>query len=195
MRYWSWAIIAVCALAGACRSEQPNGHLDVASADSVVWGEDRRIQAAQASRAAGPADRAFLERLLNHYQGLDYLADRMRRDGAVSAVRRDAWRFDTREDAEKRRAAGLLLRLYRERYMPVVPREFKAAADSLAHLARERQPRAVLELLAEHQRHDLALIEAALPALEDPDVRELALELRRDQTRDLAIFAHRLARE
>ncbi len=93
------------------------------------------------------------------------------------------------------RVAELLRRLYRERYIPIVPPEFKLVADSLIELPPDRQPRALLAFLAVHRREDLAALRRVLPDLRRPEVRELALELERDRQRDLAVLARRLARE
>lgn len=93
------------------------------------------------------------------------------------------------------RVAELLGRLYRERYIPIVPPEFKLVADSLIELPPDRQPRALLAFLADHRREDLAALRRVLPDLRRPEVRELALELERDRQRDLAVLARRLARE
>ncbi len=186
MRRWPLLL-----LLAACGGEDlaPDTALAPGAGDSVVWGEDR------ARRAAGTADRLFLERLLDHYQGLEYLAERVRQASAVSAVRRDAWRFDRRQSAEREQVDALLRELYGERYLPRVPEEFRTAAAAIRALPPERQVRALLEFVSEHHREDAALIDSILPGLQSPQVRELARELRGDQLRDLRVFAHRLARE
>jgi uncharacterized protein (DUF305 family) len=177
----------------ACGREDVPSDADVAAVpvDSVVWGQDR----ARPGDEAGSADRLLLERLLDHYQGLEYLAERVRQTSTVSAVRRDAWRFDRRENAERRQVDALLRKLYGERYLPLVPDEFRSAANSIRTLPSEQQARALLELVTRHHEEDVTLIDSVLPALQHPEVRELARELRRDQRRDLRVFARRLARD
>jgi hypothetical protein len=177
----------------ACRDQAGNVDMDVAvaSADSVVWGEDR----IRSGGHTGSPDRIFLERLLDHYQGLEYLAERIRQTSTVTAVRRDAWRFDQRGAAERHEVDALLHRLYDERYLPLVPEEFRVAAAAIGDLPPDQQARALLEFVNRHQEEDLARIDRILPRLEHDEVRELARELRRDQRRDLRVFARRLARD
>ena len=187
-----YLVLLLLALA-ACRGDGGASDIDLAAgpADSVIWGEDR----ARPGEHGGSADRLFLERLLDHYQGLEYLAERVRQTSNVSAVRRDAWRFDRRENAERRQVDALLRRFYGERYLPLVPDEFRSAAAAVRALPPERQARALLELVSRHHQEDVALIDSVLPELQHPPVRELALDLRRDQRRDLRVFARRLAQD
>lgn len=188
MRRWTLFL-----LLAACRGGDitPDTGLALGARDSVVWGDDR----ARGRPGSGPADRLLLEHLLDHYQGLEHLAERVRRTSNVSAVRRDAWRFDRREDAERRHVETLLRELYGERYLPRVPEEFRTAAATIRALPPEQQARALLEFVNEHHREDVALIDSTLPTLQNPQVRDLARELRRDQRRDLRVFARRLARD
>ncbi|MGH7630057.1 MAG: hypothetical protein ACREOF_11900 [Gemmatimonadales bacterium] len=183
-----WPLLLLLAACGG-EDDAPDTALAPGAGDSVVWGEDR------ARRVAGTADRLFLERLLDHYQGLEYLAERVRRTSNGSAVRRDAWRFERREGAEREQVDALLRERYGERYLPRVPEEFRAAAAAIRALPPERQARALLAFVSEHHREDVARIDSILPALQSPQVRELARELRRDPRRDLRVFARRLARD
>jgi hypothetical protein len=180
-------------LLAACGGEDsaPETGLSAAAADSVVWGEDR----ARTADRAGSADRLFLERQLDHYQGLEYLAERVRQTSNVSAVRRDAWRFDRRENEERREVDALLRKHHGERYLPRVPEEFRTAAIAIRALPPEQQAHALLAFVTHHHKEDVALIDSVLPSLEHPEVRELARDLRRDQRRDLRVFARRLARD
>ena len=180
-------------LVAACGGEDaaPETGLSAATADSVVWGEDR----ARTADRAGSADRLFLERQLDHFQGLEYLAERVRQTSNVSAVRRDAWRFDRRENEERREVDALLRKRHGERYLPRVPEEFRTAATAIRALPPEQQAHALLGFVTHHHKEDVALIDSVLPSLEHPEVRELARDLRRDQRRDLRVFARRLARD
>jgi hypothetical protein len=182
----------------ACRDEEPLPETGLGTAapdslvpDSLVWGEDR----ARDTTPAGDADRRFLEHLLDHYQGLEHLAERIRLTSTVSAARRDTWRFDRRHDDERREAETLLRELYNERYIPRVPEEFREAAVAIPALPREQQARALLELVTRHNQEDGARIDQVLPRLRHPQVRSLVQELRTDQQRDLRVLASRLAKE
>jgi uncharacterized protein (DUF305 family) len=188
MRRWPLLLLFI-----ACRGEEPlpDAGLAGAAPDSVVWGEDR----ARDSVRTGEIDRRFLEHLLDHYQGLEHLAERVRLSSKVSAARRDTWRFEGRDDDERRQAEQLLRDLYNERYLPMVPEEFREAAVAIPALPAEQQAHALLELVTQHHREDVARIDRILPRLQHPQVRELARHLRRDQRRDLRVFAGRLARE
>jgi hypothetical protein len=190
-----WPLVLLLLLVPGCGGEDFGNDtgLGSAGADSVVWGEDRARPGAAAQGSS--LDRLFLERVLDHYQGLEHLAERMKRTSTVSAVRRDAWRFDRRQSAEREQVDGLLRELYGERYLPTVPEEFRSAAVAISALPAEQQAHALLEFVTGHQREDVARIDSILPSLEHPRVRELARELRRDQQRDLRVFARRLARE
>ncbi|HET7601258.1 MAG TPA: hypothetical protein VFK09_13255 [Gemmatimonadales bacterium] len=155
--------------------------------DTVVFGDARAREdsATATARDAREPDRRFLEDLLDHYQGLDYLGARIARSDAGRRTRRQIWRWTTRENPDKRQIAELLRKRFGERYEPTVPPEFKRAADSLAALPPEEQPRALVRLLAHHHQGDVARISATLPELRDSSVRGLAQALRSDQSREL----------
>jgi uncharacterized protein (DUF305 family) len=184
-------LLLVLVLCSACRDDDTVDVGLAAVADTLVWGEDR----AGTDTLEGPIDRRFLETVLDHYQGIEHLAERVRQTSGVSAVRRDAWRFDHREAGERERAAELLRNLYGERYLPLVPEEFRAAAADIAVRSAEEQPRALLEYVQRHQQEDVTRIDSVLPLLQHPHVRELARDIRRDQQRDLRVLARRLARD
>jgi uncharacterized protein (DUF305 family) len=188
MQRWPLLVLLI-----ACRGEEPlDSGLATAAPDSLVWGDDR----AREIDRTGDTDRRFLEHLLDHYQGLEHLAERVRLSSSVSAARRDTWRFEGRNDDDERREAEALLReLYNERYLPRVPQEFRAAAAAIPGLPPEQQAQSLLEFVTQHHREDVARIDRILPALQHPQVRQLARELRRDQRRDLRVFARRLAKE
>ena len=189
VRRWPLLLLALT----ACRGEEPIPETGLAAAapDSLVWGEDR----ARETERTGDADRRFLEHLLDHYQGLEHLAERIRVESTVSAARRDTWRFDGRDDGERRHAEELLRELYDERYIPRVPDEFREAATRIPTLPPEQQARALLEFVTKHHQEDVARIDRILPRLKHPEVRELVRDLRQDQQRDLRVFARRLAKE
>lgn len=177
----------------ACRGTDPWAETGFGGAahDSLVWGADRTRQ----TDRTGHVDRRFLEHLLDHYQGLEHLAERVRLSSTVSAARRDTWRFDGRDDDERREAERILREVYNERYIPVVPDEFSTAAAAIPALPPDQQPRALLEFVTRHHQEDVARIDRLLPRLKHPQVRALVLDLRRDQQRDLRVFARRLAKE
>jgi uncharacterized protein (DUF305 family) len=129
---------------------------------------------------------------LDHYEGLDYVAARIIRSNSARATKRQAQDYDTEENPEKRQVAELLRTRYRERYIPVTPPQFKRAADSLAALPPDAQQRALVRMLAEHHRRDVAEIDSVLPSLRDPIVRQLAEDMRQDQSRELGQLLKRL---
>ncbi len=191
--------IALCLLLGAaCRrgDNLDTGGLAVGAyaRDTVIFGETRAVEPRDSAiaRDARAPDRRFLERLLDHFEGLDYLAARMVRSNSARRAQRQAWRFDTQEDPDKHRVAELLRSRYRERYIPITPAHFKHAADSLSALPHDEQHGALVRMLAQHHRDDVAEIDSVMPSLRDPAVKRLADELRRDQSRELARLLKRL---
>lgn len=164
------------------------------ASDTVVFGDSRAIEPVDSTELRNrlAPDRRFLERLLDHYQGLDFVASRIMRSGAARAAKRQAWRYDTRENPDKRHVAELLRLRYRERYIATTPPRFKEIADSLAALPHDEQQRGLVRVLAEHHREDVAHIDSILPLLRDPVVRRLAEDLRAGQSRELAHLLERL---
>jgi hypothetical protein len=190
------ACLVACAVGCGRGDEIESGALPVGeyAHDSVVFGESRAAEPSDslALLAARAPDQRFLERLLDHFEGLDYLATRIAHGDAARRAKHQAWRFSTREDPDKRHVAELLRSRFGERYMPIVPLHFKRASDSLAALPGDEQQRALVRLLAEHRRADVAEIDTALPALRDRAVRRLAEDLRENQSRELALLLRRL---
>jgi hypothetical protein len=164
------------------------------ASDTVVFGDSRAVESADTaeSRDRLAPDRRFLERLLDHYQGLDFIATRIMRSSSARAAKHQAWRYDTRENPDKRHVAELLRLRYRERYIPTTPPHFKHLADSLAALPHDEQLRGLVRALAEHHREDVAEIDSVLPMLRDPVVRRLAEGLRQGQSRELDHLLERL---
>lgn len=161
--------------------------------DTVVFGDSRAVEspAIAVDRDRLAPDRRFLERLLDHYQGLDFVAARIMRSSSARAAKHQAWRYDTRENPDKRHVSELLRMRYRERYIPTTPPQFKRLADSLAALPHDEQLRGLVRALAERHREDVAGIDSVLATLRDPVVRRLAEDLRQGQSRELD---HLLAR-
>jgi hypothetical protein len=161
--------------------------------DTVVFGDSRAVESARIAvyRDRLAPDRRFLERVLDHYQGLDFVATRIMRSSSARAAKHRAWRYDTRENPDKRHVAELLRMRYRERYIPTTSPQFKRLADSLTALPQDEQLRGLVRALAEHRRQDVAGIDSVLPTLRDPVVRRLAENLRQGQSRELD---HLLAR-
>lgn len=141
-------------------------------ADSVVFGDPQHAASDSARRlASANPDRFLLERLLDEYAGLDFLADQLTGRRNVE-IRGTAWRHNRGEHARIAELRQALADAFHQRYEMQPGRELRELAESIAALPSKSQQRQALDgVLVESHTRKLILIEAMYPRLRNSDVR------------------------
>lgn len=161
------ALALTAALAAACGGERSGR--ESAAVDSTTFGDNR---AAQGDSARAVPDVALLERLIDEYEGLDVVMDRL-----AGPVRGKAWSGDRHEDAAKASLLDLLQTQYGERYLPRTPAGVARTTDSIDALPRDAGTRALEDLVLRHHRRVAQAIGTALPSVSNGRVREGLVQL------------------
>jgi hypothetical protein len=149
--------------------------------DSTVFGDDR----AHAPAKLAP-DVALLERLIDDYEALDVVMDRLASTRSRSPVKGHAWSGDRHEDAAKGRLSDLLTAEFHERYQPRTPTDAGASAGTVAALAHPAGKAALDSIVLAQHRRVAEAIAAAAPLLTNARVREALGELAADVRKEIA---------
>lgn len=168
----SLALAVTAALAVACGGERSGR--ESAAVDSTTFGDDR---ATQGDSARAVPDVALLERLIDEYEGLDVVMDRLAGPASRSTVRGKAWSGDRHEDAAKASLLDVLQAEYGERYHPRTPAGVGRTTDSIGALPRDAGSRALEDLVLHHHRRVAQAIGRGLPAVRNSRVREVLVDL------------------
>jgi hypothetical protein len=161
------------ALAGAAACGG-GGRDKPAAPDSSLFGDDRETQG---DTARTVPEVALLESLVDQYESLDVAMDQLASPSGDNPVRQRAWKADRHEDDAKRRLLDVLEAQFGERYHPRTPDDAARTADSIAALPRAEGTRALNTLVLGHHERVHAELGRALPAVTNPRVREVLLEL------------------
>jgi len=132
--------------------------------------------------------------MIDHHEGLIYLVhEAMQR--SISKEAHDVLDgFDVTEDAEKREMTEVLRSFFRDSYQGTPTKQDKTAADSvLRESSSAAFDRVASAFVVNHHRRGIRLIDAALPHIKRPRVRELAVAIRKKEQREIAYHQRRLA--
>jgi hypothetical protein len=165
--------LAVLALSPAgCGGDRGNDR-STASVDSTLFGDDRTV----ADTARAVVEVALLERLIDEYEGLDVLMDRLAGPASGSPLQGRASKGDRHEDAAKARLLDVLQSEYGERYQPRTPKGVGHIADSIEALPTATAHGALDAVVLSHHRRVARAIGDALPSVRNAGVREVLTEL------------------
>ena len=144
--------------------------------------------------SARDPDQRFLREMIDHHEGLIYLVhEAMQRP--ISKKAHDVLDgFDVTEDAEKREMSEVLRSLSGNSYQGAPTKRDKRSADSV--LRQSGSPtfdRLASIFVVSHHRRGIQLVDAFLPRIRRPRVRELAVTIRRKERREMAFHQRRLA--
>ncbi len=146
------------------------------------------------ARSDRDPDQRFLREMIDHHEGLIYLVhEAMQRP--ISKKAHDVLDgFDVTEDAEKREMSEVLKSLSGNSYQGAPTKRDKGSADSI--LRQSGSPtfdRLASTFIVSHHRRGIQLVDAFLPRIGRPRVRELAIAIRRKERREMAFHQRRLA--
>jgi hypothetical protein len=161
--------------------------------------QSQSISAARAglsaqARSARDPDQLFLQEMIDHHEGLIYLVhEAMQRP--ISKKAHDVLDgFDVTEDAEKREMSELLRSFFGDSHEGRPTNHDRSAADSaLRQSGNSGFDRVASAFVVSHHRRGIRLIDAFLPHIKRPRVREIAVTIRKKEQREIAFHQRRLA--
>ena len=177
-------VIALVALGApaACTRPESEKVVDV----SALLNDSTQSGSAAGTAAATGTDQDFLRTLIDRRQALIALAQATAERGDASAeVRAQARAIDQKRKAEIDTMRTMLERTYRESRLPVISREQQTTNEGVLLERGSALDRAFRETMIEHQQGDVALMDRALPALTDPELKALVQRLRAEQAGEI----------
>ena len=167
------ALALAAAPIAACGGDR-SGRDATASIDSTKFGDDR---VSQGDTVRTVAEVALLERLIDQYERLDVVMDKLAGPTSGSPVQGKSWNGDRHEDAAKARLLDVLQAEFGERYQPRTPAGAAHTADSIGALPHDAGTRALNALVLSHHRRVAQAIADALPSLKNARVREVLADI------------------
>ncbi|MES2304628.1 MAG: DUF305 domain-containing protein [Gemmatimonadota bacterium] len=137
----------------------------------------------------GDANHDFLRMMSDHHKGLIAMAHETMEEGrGTAASRNDAGKMDAQQDEELKKMVTMLDKDYKDPYEPKVVRAHGAMLDTLLTKSGSAYASTFYRLVIQHHREALTLIDAYLPKATRPDLKAMAEQMKRDQTREIAEF-------
>jgi uncharacterized protein (DUF305 family) len=139
-------------------------------------------------------DQRFLRDMIDHHEGLIYLVHEAMQRPISQKAHEVLDGFDVTEDAEKREMSEVLRSFFRDSHEGTPTEHDRSAADSV--LRQSERPgfdQVASAFVVSHHRRGIKLVDAFLPQIRRPRVRELALAIKRKEQREIAFHLRRLA--
>ncbi len=140
------------------------------------------------------SDQRFLREMIDHHEGLIYLVHEAMQKPISEKAHAVLDGFDVTEDAEKREMIEALHSFFGDSYQGKPTRQDRSAADSV--LRQSSSPtfdRVASAFVVSHHRRGIKLVDAFLPHMKRPRVRELAIGIKQKERREMAFHQRRLA--
>lgn len=144
----------------------------------------------------GDADRDFLRMMSDHHKGLVEMAHlSVEGDKKGSAgVRADAAKLDKKQDAELDSMQTKLEQKFKDQYEPKVMPNSQAMVDALKGQTGSAYDRAFYQNVVKHHQEAIKMIDEFMPKLKSADVKAMAAQMKRDQTREISEFQQKAAK-
>ena len=141
----------------------------------------------------GDADRDFLRMMSDHHKGMILMAHmtKERKDGGPASA--DARKLDAKQDAELDTMMTMLEKTYKDPYAAKVMPEHQAMADELKGKTGTEYERAFYQNVIKHHGEAVKMVDAYLPNAKSAAVKQMAMKIKADQTKEIAEFQKKLA--
>ncbi len=141
--------------------------------------------------SVGNPDQQFLRMMSDHHKGILLMAhDAIERKGVT--VKAEAQKIDKAQDAELKQMVTRLKADFKDDYTPKVMPDNQAMADSLKQKSGAAYDTTFRENAIKHHQEALQMIDQFLPKLTRPELKEMAEQMKADQTREIAKFKREL---
>jgi len=188
-------LILAAACGGADRGAADTGG---ASAAAVAMGGDTGM-AGMDSKMAGTnrppardANHEFLRMMTDHHEGLVVMASAAMTKATRPGTQADAHQLHTKQAAERDTLLAKIRSAYNETHTPTVMPDNRAMNDSLQQKSGAAYDRDFYRNVIAHHRQAIQMIDQFMPRLTDPQLRQMAEKMRRDQTREITEFERKM---
>lgn len=189
MRMMMAGLLCVGVVAGCGGSAGRQAEETADAAPPARGTESGSMASADTGAAMGMAhstpDARFLMMMSDHHQGLIELSRRAGSSGTDAATVRDARMLATKQEAEQKE---MLQRLQQESGMAHRPQTMPMNArtiDSVAALQGQARQQAFYAAVIAHHREGIAVMDSAMPTLQDSMVRSMAKKMKQEQQREI----------
>lgn len=174
---------------GSATMSADTGTATAARADTGMAGMDHSTMEAM----TGNADQDFLRMMSDHHKGLIELAH-MTKDGkgSTEAVRADARKLDTAQDAELDSMTTILETTFKDPYTPKVTSKGQAMLDSLRARRGAAYDRTFYQQVIAHHREGVTMMDQYLPKLTRPEIKAMTQRMRDVQSREITEFEQKV---
>jgi uncharacterized protein (DUF305 family) len=180
-------VVMLLAFACAGSDRDASGDTSGATASAVAGGIDTGM-AGMAHGPAKEADHEFLRAMSNHHEGLVLMGSAAMNKATRSETQADAHKLHQKQAQERDKMVGMIRSSYNESHTPTAMPKHRAMNDSLQQKSGAAYDRDFYRHVVMHHREGVQMIDQFLPRLTNPQVRQMAEQMRRDQMREIAEF-------
>lgn len=139
-------------------------------------------------------DQHFLRMVTDHHQGMREMAHAaMNRPEAPADVRSKAQEIDQKQHAELKHMTSMLEQEFGDRYEPKVMPDNERMIERVQRADGGTVDRTFYETVIEHHAQGLQMIDAHLPKLSHPKVRQMAEKMKTDQQQEIGELQGKIA--
>ena len=182
------------AAVSAATTAAPMGASAMNSSDSMPgMKQDAGMKGMGGMAMTGDADRDFLRMMSDHHKGMILMAHmtKERKDGGPAVA--DARKLDAKQDAELDTMMTMLEKTYKDPYAAKVMPGHQAMADELKGKSGTEYERVFYQNVIKHHGEAVKMVDAYLPNAKSAAVRQMAVKIKADQTKEIAEFQKKLA--
>lgn len=158
-----------------------------ASGDTMA-GMDHTQMAGMDHGPAKDADHAFLREMSDHHEGLILIAGTAHQKAAADETRQDAEQLHMKQMAERDTMVTVIRTAYNETHQPTAMPKNRAQNDTLQSLSGAAADRKFYQLVIQHHREGIAMIDSVRPQLQRQNVQRMADRMKQEQQREIAEF-------
>ena len=193
-RVTAFALLGVGAAACSPRPDaQGNASASAGDTMSSTMTPDTAMGDMTGMDDTGNPDQQFLRMMSDHHLGILLLAHDAEKKGR--AVKAEARKIDTAQDAELNKMVAMLETDFNDKYAPKVMPENQAMAEALKEKTGAAYDTTFRENVIQHHQRALQMIDRFLPKLTRPDLKQMAEKMKEDQTREVVEFKRKLGQK
>ena len=193
-------LLVAFAVASCARSDRDDATGDTSNAsaaapaagtDTGMAGMDHANMPGMA--AARDADQEFLRKMVDHHEGLIVMMDEAMERASSATAKADAKKLHDKQHDGRDRMLEILKTAYNDNHTASVMPGDKAMNDSLQRKTGAAYDRDMYGHLVMHHQEAVKMVADFLPRLKRPEVRQMAEQMRTEQTREIAEFQRKQA--
>ena len=180
------ASVALVATAACSKGGEQGADTTAATAAAGAGGDTAGM--AGMNHGAMQGDRGFLAMMSDHHQGLVAMAEPAMNKATGADTKTDAHMLHTKQAAERDSMVAMLRTSFSVNHTPAIMPKNKAQNDSLQALSGRAYDRKFYQLVVQHHREGIAMIDSSMASLTNEKVRQMATKMKEDQQKEIQQF-------